>query len=58
MSTEWLSGDRTALIQWNTTVEEDYVILRSQLQTPLPFTEISGQASDGASYYAMRSVGS
>ena len=53
---EWLSGDRSALVDWSTTTTDSSVYHEIQLQTPMPMTEVKSQASDGTLYYSMSSV--
>ena len=53
---EWLSGDRTQEIEWNTTSNNDVTYHTIELQSPAVFNEIDTQADWGTLYYAMKSV--
>jgi hypothetical protein len=54
--TEWISGDRTQKILWNTPSYADVIFHRVTLQTPALFTEVIDQAEWGTLYYAMKAV--
>ncbi|KAH8978969.1 hypothetical protein EDB86DRAFT_3108313 [Lactarius hatsudake] len=56
VSGEWLSGDRSHGIRWNTTgLDGDSVICHTaKLQNPAVFNEIKTQAEWGTLYYAMK----
>ncbi|KAH9064488.1 hypothetical protein EDB87DRAFT_1241631 [Lactarius vividus] len=56
VSGEWLSGDRSHPIRWNTTrLDGDSVICHIvKLQNPAEFNEIKTQAEWGTLYYAMK----
>ena len=54
--TEWLSADRSQVIVWSTTANNDVVYLKAQLQRPAVFNEISTQPEWGTIYHAMKSV--
>ncbi|KAI0930164.1 hypothetical protein AcV5_006948 [Taiwanofungus camphoratus] len=56
ISAEWLSGNRTALVNWTSIVTNNDVYHQIQLQSPSPSMEISNQAEDGTAYYAMTYV--
>ena len=53
---EWLSGDRTQEIEWNTTSNINATYHTVELQNPAVFNEINSQADWGTLYYAMKSV--
>ena len=53
---EWLSGDWTQSIVWNTTADSDVVYLTAQLQSPAVFNEFTTQPQWGTLYNAMKSV--
>ena len=53
---EWLSADRSQVIVWSTTANNDIVYLKAQLQSPAVFNEISTQPEWGTVYHAMKSV--
>lgn len=53
---EWLSGDRTQEIEWNTTSNNNVIYHTIELQNPAVFNEINTQADWGTLYYAMKSV--
>ncbi|KZT10711.1 uncharacterized protein LAESUDRAFT_643898 [Laetiporus sulphureus 93-53] len=55
ISAEWASGDRSAQVNWTTTLTSQVVYHAVELQTPYPFDEYedSDQAEDGTVYYAM-----
>lgn len=56
MRTEWLSGNRSSIMSWNSTVNVQDTILQSQLDPPIPLTENIDQAVDGTLYFAMQTV--
>lgn len=52
---EWLTGDDNMVMTWSSDgVENDYVILSSQLQNPLPFEESFDKALDATVYFALK----
>ena len=53
---EWLSGDNTQVIKWNTTSNDGVIYHAATLNIPAVFSEINTQAEWGTLYYAMRSV--
>ena len=53
---DWLSADRSQVIVWSTTANNDVVYLNAQLQSPAMFNEISAQPEWGTVYLAMKSV--
>ncbi|EMD33465.1 hypothetical protein CERSUDRAFT_98572 [Gelatoporia subvermispora B] len=53
ISGEWLSGNRSAEIQWATVVGNDIVYHEVSLASPVPFQEINEQANDGVMYHAI-----
>ncbi|KZT10663.1 uncharacterized protein LAESUDRAFT_343786 [Laetiporus sulphureus 93-53] len=53
ISAEWLSGNRSAVVQWSTTPTPQVIYHTAELESPSSFTEINDQASDGRVYYAM-----
>ena len=53
---EWLSGDRSQVIAWNTTSNNDAVYHTASLRNQAVFNEINTQAEWGTLYYAMKSV--
>ena len=54
--TEWLSGDRTQKIIWNTTFDSFATYHNVTLQTPAIYTEIHDQPEWGTLYFAKSSV--
>ncbi|PCH43428.1 hypothetical protein WOLCODRAFT_36245, partial [Wolfiporia cocos MD-104 SS10] len=58
ISAEWLSGNRSALVRWGTTTNQQSVYHEASLQSPTPFGEYetSGQAEDGSVFYAMSQI--
>ncbi|GJE95235.1 DUF5127 and DUF4965 domain-containing protein [Phanerochaete sordida] len=52
ITTEWLSGDRSAEADWNTTATDSMVYHRSFLSSPRSLFERSDQATDGTLYFA------
>ncbi|KZT10665.1 uncharacterized protein LAESUDRAFT_755360 [Laetiporus sulphureus 93-53] len=55
VSSEWLSRNRSAYVQWNTaqTQTSQVIYHTAELESPSSFTEMNDQASDGRLYYAM-----
>ncbi len=53
---EWLSGDKSQEIRWNTTSDNNVIYHAVGLENPAVFNEISTQAEWGTLYYAMGSV--
>ncbi|KAH9935633.1 uncharacterized protein B0H18DRAFT_1082345 [Fomitopsis serialis] len=53
VSAEWLSGNLSALVRWNTTTTNQLIYHQVELQNPTQFEEVSDQAVDGSLYYAM-----
>ena len=53
---EWLSGDRSQVIEWSTTSNNNLIYHTAGLQNPSVFNEIDTQADWGTLYYAMKSV--
>ena len=53
---EWLSGDITQVIKWNTTSNNSVIYHAATRSIPAVFSEINTQAEWGTLYYAMRSV--
>ncbi|OCH90332.1 DUF1793-domain-containing protein [Obba rivulosa] len=53
ISAEWLSGNRSAEVTWETVVGKDIVYHQVSLVSPTPFQEIGGQANDGTMYHAV-----
>lgn len=52
---EWLTGDDNKVMTWSSDgVENEYVILSSQLQNPLPFEESFDKALDATVYFALK----
>jgi hypothetical protein len=56
--TEWMSGDRTQKILWNTTFDSFAIYHNVTLQTPVVYTEILDQPEWGTLYFATPSVSS
>ena len=54
--TEWISGDRTQKILWNTTSDSSAIFHNVTLQTPTIYTEIFDQPEWGTLYFATPSV--
>jgi hypothetical protein len=54
--TEWISGDRTQKILWNTTFDSSAIFHNVTLQTPATYTEILDQAEWGTLYFATPGV--
>ena len=54
--TEWVSGNRSQTILWNSTSNSDVIFHNVTLQTPILFRELSFQAEWGNLYYAMKAV--
>lgn len=50
-----MSGDDSLVVSWSNVVNNDYVILQTQLQTQQPFTEVNNHAHDSTAYYSMKS---
>jgi hypothetical protein len=50
--TEWISGDRTQKILWNTTFDSSAIFHNVTLQTLAIYTEILDQAEWGTLYFA------
>ncbi|KAH9055600.1 hypothetical protein EDB87DRAFT_1567201 [Lactarius vividus] len=57
ISAEWLSADRSQVVVWSTTTNNDVVYHTTKLQNPAVFNEISTQAEWGTLHYAMKSGG-
>ncbi|KAF8263273.1 hypothetical protein EI94DRAFT_1598265 [Lactarius quietus] len=55
MVAEWLSGDKTQMIAWSTTSNNEVIYHSAKLENPAEFTEINTQAEWGTLYYAMKS---
>ena len=53
---EWLSGNSSASVQWNTTSTNQLIYHQVDLEEPMQFTEVSDQAVDGTLYYAIAQV--
>ncbi|TFY62886.1 hypothetical protein EVJ58_g3577 [Rhodofomes roseus] len=53
VSAEWLSGNLSALVQWNTTTTNQLIYHEVVLEESTQFTEVSDQAVDGTLYYAI-----
>jgi len=53
---EWLSADRSQVVVWGTTTNNDVIYHTVKLQSPAVFNEISTQAEWGTLHYAMKSV--
>lgn len=52
---EWLTGDDNKVMTWSSDgVENEYIILSSQLQNPLPFEESFDKALDATVYFALK----
>ncbi|KLO17752.1 DUF1793-domain-containing protein [Schizopora paradoxa] len=56
ISAEWISGDDNREVIWTSDVNNDRVILSTQLQTESPFTDFSDHAHDSTAYYCMKAV--
>ena len=54
--TEWISGDRTQKILWNTTFDSFAIYHNITLQTPTIYTEVLDQQEWGTLYFATPSV--
>jgi hypothetical protein len=54
--TEWLSGNRTQKILWNTTFDSQAIFHNVTLQTPAIYTEILDQPEWGTLYFATPGV--
>ncbi|KAI0762087.1 hypothetical protein BD413DRAFT_643854 [Trametes elegans] len=54
ISAEWVSGDRTSIVQWSQHTSSGSVYHQIQLQSPEQDVEINSQAQDGVAYYAMK----
>ncbi|KAI0030848.1 hypothetical protein K488DRAFT_53350 [Vararia minispora EC-137] len=54
VSGEWLSGDRTSIMTWSTTVDNatSSIYHSAELKDPMEYTERQGQAQWGTLYYA------
>jgi len=52
ISSEWMSGNRSEIVTWNTTQTDVSSFHTIQLQTPTPFAENTNQAEDVVAYYA------
>ncbi|TDL21956.1 DUF1793-domain-containing protein [Rickenella mellea] len=57
ITADWLSGDRGMMCNWTATTESDYISLKTQLQSPIPFAEIGDQALDSTAYFSMAKQG-
>ncbi|KAI9434458.1 hypothetical protein H4582DRAFT_1818664 [Lactarius indigo] len=57
ISGEWMSADRSQVIVWSTTTNNDVIYHTVKLQNPAVFNEISTQAEWGTLHYAMKSGG-
>ena len=53
---EWVSGDDSSVVQWNTSHSDYSYYHEVELEDPRPNVEIAQQAQDGKGYYAMVSV--
>ncbi|KZT72217.1 hypothetical protein DAEQUDRAFT_763324 [Daedalea quercina L-15889] len=53
VSAEWLSGNASSSVQWNTTTTNQLIYHQVELQEPTQFTEVDDQAVDGTLYYAI-----
>jgi len=49
---EWISGDRTQKILWNSTLDYDAIFHNVTLQTSAMYTEILDQPEWGTLYFA------
>ncbi|PIL34513.1 hypothetical protein GSI_03291 [Ganoderma sinense ZZ0214-1] len=57
ISAEWDSGDRNnPIITWSNASTTKSMYHQIQLQKPAPYTEITNQAQDGTTYYAISTV--
>ena len=54
--TEWISGDRTQKILWNTTFDSFAIYHNVTLQTLAIYTEVLDQPEWGTLYFATKSV--
>ncbi|KAI9456996.1 hypothetical protein BJY52DRAFT_1379345 [Lactarius psammicola] len=57
ISGEWLSADRSKVVVWSTTTNNNAIYHTVKLQSPAVFSEISTQAEWGTLHYAMKSGG-
>ncbi|KAI9430131.1 hypothetical protein H4582DRAFT_2104007 [Lactarius indigo] len=57
VSSEWMSADRSQVIVWSTTTNNNAIYHTVKLQNPAVFNEISTQAEWGTLHYAMKSGG-
>ncbi|KAI1795669.1 hypothetical protein LXA43DRAFT_991614 [Ganoderma leucocontextum] len=53
ISAEWVSGNRSSVVQWNNVNTGNSVYHQIQLQSPQQNIEIADQAQDGKAYYAI-----
>ncbi|OCH88863.1 DUF1793-domain-containing protein [Obba rivulosa] len=53
ITAEWVSGNRSANVAWNTTVGNSVIYHEIFLSSPSQFEEIFGQADDGTMYHAV-----
>jgi hypothetical protein len=56
VSGEWNSGDRSQVIDWDTTSTSNVIVHRVRLQNPVLFEENGNQAEWGSVYFAMGSA--
>lgn len=54
--TEWISGDDSLEVIWTSDINNDRVILSTQLQSEQPFTDVGDHAHDSTAYYCMNAV--
>ncbi|CCM05724.1 uncharacterized protein FIBRA_07956 [Fibroporia radiculosa] len=53
ITAEWVSGNRSALVNWSTATTDQSVYHKIELTSPTAFEEIQNQANDGVAYYSM-----
>lgn len=53
---EWLSGNRGALMNWQTQITDNVIYHQQELESPQTLGEATGQATDATVFYAMQMV--
>ena len=53
---DWLNGNVGTAYNWSASVDDSAIVLKFQLEDPVPFTELDSQPLDGVGYHAMSAV--
>lgn len=55
-SSDWISGNDSLPVTAAASIENDIIMLSTQLQTPIPFASLGGRANDATAYYAIKTA--